>query len=311
MTRREVAQFLAAGNDYVILTHRRPDGDTIGSAAGLCLGLRKLGKRAFVLENPETDKKLAPFLENLTKKEVENGDTVVAVDVPDVHLLPEQWQEIPVDLTIDHHVAAYPYARHLLVDPGAAACGEIIWDILTELGVVLDREMAKALYVAVSTDTGSFRFASTSAHSFRLAAACAETGADLYPINLVFFDTISLAKLRLQSWMAGHTKFYVNHTLAVCAMPPEMEHTVSADDSDSLSNFLRSIEGVKVSALLRQDEKGVKISMRAVPGYDVANVCRLFGGGGHKAAAGATVELTLLEAEAQVTKALLTMMEEK
>ncbi len=310
MTRHEAARFLLEADGFLILMHQRPDGDTVGSAAALCLGLRALGKRAFVLENPETDKKLTPFLEGLTKKEAENGDTVVAVDVPDIRLLPTAWQQLPVALTVDHHIAAYPYARHLLADPGAAACGEIIWDVLTEMGVALDTAMARALYLAVSTDSHCFRFAATSAHTFRVAAACAETGADLYHINQVFFDSNSHAKLKLQGWIVENAKFYVNNTVAVCALPPELEKTVSADDSDSLSSFLRSIEGVQVSAFLRQADNGVKLSMRAVPGYDVAQVCKCFGGGGHRAAAGATLEMSLEEATKQVTAALLRLMEE-
>lgn len=312
-TRTDAAAFLAERDHYCILTHSRPDGDTVGSAAALCRGLRQLGKTAHVLLNPETDGRLQAFLEGLTTETCRDTDTVVSVDVPAVKLFPAQWAEIArrTELSIDHHSTNFPYAKRTTVDPSAAACGEMVYDILTEMGVKLDEDTAKALYLSISTDSGCFRFSSTTAHTFEVAAACAASGADLYPINQVFFDTNSLEKLRLQNWMLQNTRFLKNGTVAVCTMPPEVEATVCQDDADSLSSFLRSIEGVKVSAYIRQGSEGAKISMRAVPGYDVAAVCARFGGGGHKPAAGARTRLSLEEATRQVTAALCAIVEDE
>lgn len=314
LTRNEAAQWLRERNHFCILTHRRPDGDAIGSAATLCLGLRALGKTAHVLENPDTTEKCAPLLEDLTIPEPEDGDLLITVDVAAPNMLPKSMEYLlgQIDLRIDHHGTNTSFTPDELVDPSAAACGEIIYDILQILGVQLTREMGLALYVAVSTDTGCFRYANTNAHTYRVAAACAETGAELYPLTESFFDTNSLSKLQLQSWMVEHAVFLAGGEAALCAIPKDVEMTVSYDDMECVPGFLRSIEGVRISAIVRQTNNGgSKISVRAVPGYDASAVCAKFGGGGHKGAAGATMDLPLEEAAKAVECALLEALEDR
>lgn len=310
MTKVDVAAWLSQRNDFLILTHRKPDGDTVGSSAALCLGLRKLGKRAWVLENPELTPKFAFLHQGLTKVAPEDEDTLISVDVASPGMLPKAfvpYQE-RIELRIDHHGTAISFTPNELVEPLAAACAEIIYDILEELGVALDKNIAQALYVGTSTDTGCFRFANTTAHSFRVAAACAEAGAPVFEINLEMFETNSLARLRIQGWMAENSKFLSGGKLVVCAIPKAVEEQLGAgeDDMDNISGFPRTIAGVKMAATLRENgEDGVKMSIRAVPGYDAAAVCAKFGGGGHKGAAGASVALPLAEAAKAVEAAML------
>lgn len=305
MTKLNCAQWLLEHDRYLILTHRRPDGDTLGSAAVLCRGLRQLGKTAYILENPEITEKYRFLHQGLTKAAPEAGDTVISVDVADVGLLPDNGADLPIALRIDHHLSRRSFSEQALVDHTAGACGELIYDVLTEMGVTLDKEMAQALYTAVSTDTGCFRYANTTAHSLSVAAACAETGADLFSLNQAYFDTNSLQKLRLQGWMAENTKFFRDGQLAVCALPRRVEQAlgVTEDDMENISGFPRSIEGVRMAATLRENSDGsVKISVRAVPGYDASAVCAHFGGGGHKGAAGATTQLSLEEAGEKIAR---------
>ena len=310
MTKLEAVQWLGEKDDFCILTHRKPDGDTAGSAAALCLGLRKLGKRAWILENPELTPKFAFLHEGLTKAEPEEGDTLVCVDVASPGMLPRAFAPYQerIELRIDHHGAAVSFTPHELVEPLTAACAEIIYDILMELGVELDKDIAQALYVGTSTDTGCFRFANTTAHSFRVAAACMDAGAPVFEINLEMFETNSLARLRIQGWMAENSKFLADGKLVICAIPKSVEEELGAgeDDMDNISGFPRTIAGVKMAATLRENkEDGVKMSIRAVPGYDAAAVCARFGGGGHKGAAGASIALPLAEAAKEVEKAML------
>lgn len=307
MTSREVAQWLLARDRLCILTHGRPDGDTIGSAAALCLGLRKIGKTAYILKNPELSGKLAFLHQGLTKEQFEEGDTLISVDVASVSMLPEAWKNFNIALRIDHHGTAQSFTAQELVDPDAAACGEIIYDVLQEMGVELDPQIAQAVYVAVSTDTGCFRFANTTAHTFTVAAACAATGVALYPINQALFDTNSMTKLKLQSWMVDNLRSFRDGSIAICAMPRAVEAQAAADDMDNIAGFLRSIEGVKICALLREKEQGVGLSVRAVPGYDASAVCARFGGGGHKGASGARLMMNLEEAARAVENVLLEM----
>lgn len=306
MTRNDCARWLLAHDRYVILTHRRPDGDALGSASALCLGLRQLGKTAHLLENREATPLTGFLMEGLTCTEAGENDTVITVDMAASNMFPKDAAHL-VDrcmLRIDHHDTGESYAADELVDAHASACGDIIYDLLMQMGVVLDCPMAKALYVAVSTDTGCFRYANTNAHAYQVAAACAATGADLYPLTQALFDTNSLGKLRIQGWIVDHAHIFADGCGAVCAIPKAVEEMGSKDDLEGIPGFLRSIEGVKMSATLRTSENGSKMSVRAVPGYDCTAICGPFGGGGHKGAAGASTSLPLEELEKAVIKAM-------
>lgn len=300
LTRAEAADFFDRHDHFCILTHRRPDGDTIGSAAALCRALRRMGKTANVLENPEVTDRYKPLMEGLTIPEPGDGDLIVAVDVAEDGMLPKAFSYLrnSVDLRIDHHSSGREYAPNSLVDSESASCAEIIFDILMELEVELDKATAEALYVGTSTDTGCFRYANTTVHTFDTAAECAAAGADVFGWNQLLFETNSLAKLRLQGWIAEHTKLISDGKIAVCALPKAVEEQigVNEDDMGNLSSFVRSIEGVCLAGLLREHENGCKISVRAVPGWDAAAVCEQFGGGGHAGAAGGFIRLPLDEA---------------
>ena len=310
LTRAEAAGFLLSHDNFCILTHRRPDGDTVGSAAALCLGLRQLGKTAYVLENPELTLRYAFLLEGLTRESAEKTDTVVAVDVAAANMLPKAFEAFAdkVQLRIDHHGSPASYACEELVDSASASCAELVCDVLTILGIQLDKAIATAVYVGASTDTGCFRFANTTAHSFMIAAICAQAGAEVYKLNQLLFETNSLAKLRLHAWMIEHMELFDGGKLAIVAIPRAVEELlgVTDDDVDNLSSYPRTVEGVCMAATLRQSKTGdTKISVRAVPGYDAAAVCAAFGGGGHKGAAGATTSLPLEEAAKAVKEAML------
>ena len=307
MTRLEAVAWLKSHDNYCILTHTRPDGDTVGSSAALCLGLRKMGKTAYVLENTELSGKLLFLHEDLTKTAAEENDTVICVDTAaaDMLLLAGRHLADRVQLRIDHHGNDRSFATNELVEPNMAACAEIIHDLLVELGVELDEKIGMALYAGVSTDTGCFRFANTNAHSFRVAAACMEAGARIFEFNQNIFDTNSLEKLKVQSWIVENTRFFRDGKVALCALPRAVEANATPDDMDNVSGFLRSVEGVEICGLLREMDGFTKLSVRAVPGYDAGAVCALFGGGGHKGAAGANMKMSLQEAEKAVEPVLL------
>jgi len=309
MTRSECAAFLLQKDNFCILTHADPDGDALGSAAGLCLGLRALGKTAFVLENPQTPEELAFLCEELTMAAPAEDATLISVDVasPRIFMKNESFDPERIELRIDHHGKSTSYAPLELVEPQMASCAELIYEILLELDVKLTQEMAIALYTGVSTDTGCFKFANTNAHAFRVAAACAETGANLQPINQAMFDTVSLGKLRLQGWVTEHTKFYADGKIAVCVIPYGLCKALGAQESEmsGLSGFVRSIAGVCLAATVQEQEMQNKISVRAVPGYDAAAICEKFGGGGHKGAGGGSSTMSPEETASALVEAML------
>ena len=198
----EAAAALQAHDDILILTHRRPDGDTIGCASALCLGLRQLGKSAAVLRNEQFTPRFAALLEGLVCEDAPADACVISTDIASEGLL--SFDAVRLGLTpvcaVDHH-GSNSLACPKLVEADKAACGEIVHALLTELGVTVTKRIAECLYTAISTDTGCFKFSNTSANTHRTAAALIDAGADVYPINKVFFDTKSFARLRLEAAM--------------------------------------------------------------------------------------------------------------
>lgn len=313
LTRSETARFLEQQDRFAIVTHRRPDGDTLGCATLLCRGLRQLGKQAHILENPEITEKYVHLHEGLVKAWPEEGDTLVSVDVASDNMLGAHFAPLmdKIALRIDHHSCATSFTPFELVDGDAAACGEIIYDVLKEMGAELDKDMAEALYTAVSTDTGCFRYANTTANTLRVAADCLAAGADTFAMNQAYFETNTLGRLRLQGWLVENAIFLQGGKVVICPLPraKEQELGLTEDDLENISGFPRTIAGVKIAATLRQEPDGkIKMSVRAVPGCDAAAICREFGGGGHKGAAGASMDMTMEEA-VEVVKAAMPSLE--
>ena len=310
LTRNETAEFLQNHDNYCILTHRRPDGDTVGSSAALCRILRNLGKTAHVLENREVTSRFQWLHEGLTKESVEEGDTVVSVDVASPGMLSKDFQQLlgRIQLRIDHHGSATSFTDEELVDPDSASCAELVWDVLVMMGVKADKAIAEAVYVGVSTDTGCFRFSNTNAHTFAVAAECARAEARIYELNQELFETNTLGRLRMQAWIVDHMKMIREGEMAICAIPLAVEQSigVTEDDMDNISSFPRTVAGVCMAATLRETKEGdTKISVRAVPGYDATVIAAKFGGGGHKGAAGASVKLPLEDAAKAIEAAML------
>ncbi len=207
---------------------------------------------------------------------------------------------------VDHH-GSNSLACPKLVEADKAACGEIIHAILLELGVTVTKRIAECLYVAISTDTGCFKFSNTTSNTHRTAAAQIEAGADVYPINKLFFDTKSFSRLRMEAKLTETMEFYADGTVGVCVMPKRLlaEFSATVDDLDSISGVGGSSEGVRIGGMVREVEDGLgMISLRTEAPYDAAQICGLLGGGGHAAAAGASVPGGVEGAKAAILQAL-------
>lgn len=312
LTKNETAGFLLNHDHFAILSHRRPDGDTIGSTAALCRILRNLGKTAHIVENREVTQRYRWLHEGLTKETAEEGDTIVAVDVASPQMLPKEYEKYlgNITLRIDHHGAATSFTEYELVEPEAGACAEILYDLLRELEKPMDKDTADALYVAISTDTGCFRFSNTTEHTFLAAAACKAAGAEIYRINQEIFETVRLTKLKMQSWIVEHMHIFREGSFAIVAIPKAVEESigVTEDDMENISSFPRNIQGVCMAATLRENKDGgVKLSVRATPEFNAARVAGAFGGGGHRGAAGASMQMTLQEAADAVEHAMINL----
>ena len=170
LTAREAAGYLEALDNVLLLTHVRPDGDTIGSAAALCRALRDCGRTAYLLPNPEITATYTPYAAPYWAPEGWEGEHIVSVDIADVSLLPENakpYQE-RIELAIDHHPSQGFFARNTCLEADSAACGEIVYEIIQHL-TALTADIALPLYVAVSTDCGGFQYGNTTARTHRLS----------------------------------------------------------------------------------------------------------------------------------------------
>lgn len=294
LTIKETARFLRERDQFVIFTHRRPDGDTVGSAVALCLGLQVLGKQAIIWENPQFTPRFAPYLDGLIGSSIPENATLVTVDTATEQLFPLNAGAFvgAIDLAIDHHSSNSHFACRELVLDQMAACGEILFALLQELEVPISPKMAEALYVAVSTDTGCFKYANTTSNTLRVAADLKELGADTFSVNKLFFDTKSLGRLRLEARLTQTMELFADGTVGLCLLPQAWltEFGLTEDDVESISGFARSIEGIEIGIVIREAEAGSgKISLRCGSLYNAAALCGRIGGGGHAGAAGATV----------------------
>jgi len=293
LTTKEAADFLRAHDDYLILTHRRPDGDTIGCAAALTRVLRGLGKRAAMLPNAEITESYAPFAEGLWEEEARPHATVVSVDLASRGLFPDNAKDYleRVDLAIDHHPSYEGFAALACVQPERAACGEILYEIAVELGQ-LTPEVALALYVAVATDTGCFVYSNVTANTHRVAAALMDTGVDCRAVNKRLFRTKSKKRLALEARLFASLEYFDEGRIVVVQLPMSLQRelALTENDTDDIAALGGLVEGSDCSITMKEQADGAwKISVRTGARVNATAVCARFGGGGHRAASGCVI----------------------
>lgn len=309
----KAANRLLENEEILILCHRYPDGDTIGSAFALCCALRSIGKKCNVICGDIMPQKYGYMFEDIEPDNIRER-FIVAVDVATPELLGVLEKDYGgrVDLCIDHHGTNSGYAKETFVDSNAAAAGEIIFRMLPLLGVELNDKIALALYTAISTDTGCFRYSNVTANTHRIAAKLIETGINAFRVNQVMFETKSRARIELERGIMDSLTMKMDGRVAIITLTQKMIADAKACESDieGLSAIPRKIEGVEAGFMLREVSGGVKISARTVPGIDASAICARIGGGGHPAAAGGFVKGTVEEALDAVLDAAAAVMGE-
>lgn len=307
MTTSETAARLREWDQVLILTHVRPDGDTVGCAAALCQALRDMGKTAYLLYNPEITATYAPYAAPYWAGEDFVPEHIVAVDVATAGLLPENAKMLSekVDICIDHHPSNSGYAATTCLDAGAAAAGEIVYEVISQLTSITPA-IALPLYIAISTDTGCFVYTNTTSRTHRIAAELmqyVEVGA----INKALFRTKSKTRLAMESRMVAEMELYDEGRVVVMQIPLALREEYHATEADieELSSLAAFVEGTDCGITLRELRPGViKISLRTGSRVDACAACARLGGGGHRAASGATVEGTMDEVKARILQAV-------
>jgi len=308
LTVQETAALLKTFDNVLILTHVRPDGDTVGCAAALCAALRALGKTAYLLPNPGLTDSTAPYFRPYEAPADFTPYKVVSTDIATLGLLPDNARLYAdrIDLAIDHHPSFEHFGRENIVRSEAAACGELMYSSVSELGPIT-AEIALPLYVAVSTDTGGFIYGNTTSNTHAVAAALMNTGIDYQTVNKAFFRTKSRKRMQLEGAMLSSAEFYDNNRVAVLSVPMALMERFAATESDAedLSSLGPQIEGVDCAITMRELRPDVwKMSVRTGSRINATEVCRILGGGGHAAAAGCTVEAPWAESKRRILAAV-------
>ena len=308
---KECVSLLKEYDNYLILTHRNPDGDTLGSAFALHRALSKLNKKSMVRCVDPIHPKYSYLWDGIDNEDIE-FDKIIAVDVADKKLLGENLEGMYGDnvfLCIDHHLSNREYAENLLLEDRAAAA-VIIYEIVREMGIEFTPEIANCVYTGLATDTGCFLFSNTTPTVHRIAADVMEKGADYTFINRLMFETKTLSYLRLEQMAVSSIESHFDGKCAIMMVTRKMieESGSSASDCDGIAAIPRKIEGVKIAVTIRERHDGsYKVSLRTVEPYDAAKICANFGGGGHHAAAGCDFNCSIQE----VKNALLKVIKEE
>ncbi|MBR3948653.1 MAG: DHH family phosphoesterase [Clostridia bacterium] len=301
---------LKNADKILILTHRNPDGDTLGSGFALLRALRKMGKRAKLLNADRISEKYIHLYEGLTEDNF-SEEFIVSVDVAERKLLGDTFMEKyadRVDLSFDHHGAGKPFAKMTYNEPDSASACEIIYSVIKALGVEIDKKIADCIYTGCSTDTGCFKYSNVTARTHRIAAELIEYGADCSRINEKMFDTKSMNSISLERMCYESLEVFGGGKVAVITVTKEMLVKSGTDKShlDAIKPITRQIEGVEIGLTVKEEDGGAAgVSIRTSENYDASLICSHFGGGGHIRAGGCEIKDTTENAKAKVVDYIL------
>ncbi len=299
----DVVEGLRSADHVVLLTHVHPDGDALGSSFGLADILVGLGKSVCVfLEEPVShlysflpwsDQVVTSFDDVLSFTHAAEGQLIiVALDSGDDRRLGQHIEELlqfSPFFVIDHHKSHKEYGEYRWVDPTMSSTGEMIYELAQVLPASISYSAALNLYVAICTDTGSFRYESTRPRTHQIAADLIEKGVHPEQAAQCLYDNVSLPRMKLLQLVLGTLKVYENGQLAFVHVTKKMieESGASKHDIEGFVDYPRSLGTVKVATFIKEAENGlVSVSLRAKGEMDVADVAGIFGGGGHSNAAG-------------------------
>ena len=312
----QIADVLRKNQRFAVLSHVRPDGDALGSQLALALALCKMGKEVRVWNEDGILEKYSflPRAELLTKPPpaaAEDFDVAIALDTAIQNRLGtpvESIRSAKIWINIDHHPSNPRYGDLFYVDPDAPATGQILFELIKSEGFPMDREIAENLFVAISTDTGSFQYPNTTARTFALAAELVAAGVEVGRVSQELYENYPRRRIELLRELLGTMRFEGKGRVASFSLSLETAKRLGVlpEDNEGLIDHIRAIRGVIVAVFFEELPEGkVRVSMRSKDeAVDVCAICQKFGGGGHTLAAGARVRGTLAEVEQRVLEAI-------
>jgi phosphoesterase RecJ-like protein len=310
LTVDETLAFLAEPREVAICGHMNPDGDSLGSVLALAALLRAKGHTVTkLLAKGTVAPELYGFFQDYEFTPAADyaisPDLFIAVDLPNKDRLGDAravFDRAADTLVIDHHPDYTGFARHYLGNVCASATGLIIWRLITTSGIPITAEIARYCYVALITDTGRFSFQNTTAGAFTAAGEMIAAGVDPADVSMKVYDSKSLASLQLDMRLISRIGYAANGRVVYSWVTEDdfRELGVSRDETEGLPTILRSVKGTEVAILLREEGGRTRVNLRAKAACDVGEFARRFDGGGHKAAAGFTLDVSLDEAKALI-----------
>lgn len=315
-TLASIAEVLKANDNFVVCGHVSPDGDCLGCQLGLASALSRLGKSVtcvLVKDEPiERALRFLPGAEHLIPAEKFEGacDVFVGVDVPTRERIGEAACAIhdvaKTTITIDHHAVDSTMADYVYVDPDAAAACMLVWDLVGLLGVDRGGAVASCCYTGLMTDTGRFQFQNTDVFALRAACEMVACGADAATLATQVFQNRSIASLKLAGRAVDRMQFGHNgdYVLSYVTQADFEEFGAVKADAEPIINTLRTVEGTRVACMLREVDGKIRGGLRSKDETDISVLARSFGGGGHKAASGFTLDCSLDEAVQKVREGL-------
>ena len=295
---KEAKELIENSNIIYIVGHINPDGDSIGSAFGMCLALRKIGKKANVIIQKYSESfKFLPDLKDAKQKVEEDCyDLLICVDSSDPARLDiklEDFNKARKKLMLDHHKIVNPYGDVNCINPSCPATSEIVYDFLKYLNIDIDPQIGAYIYTGLMTDTGSFNYSATKPSTLRAAADLVEIGVDFSYICDKLNHTLKEAKLKLIAKAVNNMEVYFDGKFRYSYIPYSEIALLGLDEEDAegMTNYLRLPEGTEVAVYVRGKSDGTnKVSMRSGGNVDVSEIAISFGGGGHVRAAGYTMK---------------------
>lgn len=312
---KQTARYFKKHDNYIILTHATPDGDTLGSAYALYYGLNEIGKTACVV-CPDVIPKKYNFFVRKTDHICREDATVIAVDVADEKLLGALTEEFSgkVDINIDHHMTNSGFSKFRCLDANAAATAEIIFELLTIMRVNINDITARAIYTGIVTDTGCFKYSNVTSKTHMIAAMLHDYNLNSSKINRLMFDTKSKNLLEMERRVLEGMEYCFDDKCVVLTVTKQMQEETNCfgTELEGIALISRSVEGVDIGVTIKQvEDDKFKVSIRTYEAINASEIAKELGGGGHKTSAAAIISGKLEDVKENVLRVIAKYMEDR
>jgi len=302
---KEVCDLIVSADSVLIFPHIQMDGDTFGSSTALCRGLRAAGKTAYVLLEDKIPGYLSFLDDGLCTYDqdiIKEPDLCVGVDCADIErfvLRRKKFTQGKKTLNVDHHKTSKLFADFSYIDVGAAAAGEMIYNMLVEMGIPIDRQTGEGIYAAILTDTGNYQYSNTNEKSHLITVDLFNKGIDHGYVNRMLYQNTRIEKLHISGKILSTLKMMAGNKAVMAYVTRDMLKEVGAlmEDTEGVSEMLRDIGGVELSLFAKETGNSeTKFSMRSKTWVDCTELSLKYDGGGHSKAAGCTIGKPIFEA---------------